>query len=493
MSYIMPEPRPNTPEHTRPEHTETTPVMVSEVFNSPPQPSFSSPALLPLAPFALLASVTQMITGEDVPVSQLDKTSYEPCMDYICEIIDDGSISSVIPNFPPERCDGLRRTAMLNLKAIRRRIHGNNAPAPAAPAPLPPDRVGRNPLDKRWTFNGTTCAQIAAVRVSPQLWLETILAELKGAGVLDGILQGQYMRQLLDSPLRDQLVRKIEELPDVKAAVEAGTATLESHYAAALIACADPGDALACHYEACRPRRRAGEKLSDAVARVEMAFRAAAAHGCSPTAAGRFWAIFGLLTPAEQSAYTGRPGVLGQLRRPLHESDESAAARYRALLTDLTTWSKAQSTTAAAVPRPPSQAPASPPATPGTGSAGRSASPRRHRRRSSATAAAAAPPTVSVNPAESQLAGSGSEEEEEDISAPPPAHAAAAAAPANPHTPLVYYYTGDRANDAAKTARRRARGECLKCIPGGRIHTCPCPLHPSGQMSAAPRCFPYRS
>ncbi len=81
---------------------------------------------------------------------------------------------------------------------------------------------------------------------------------------------------------------------------------------------------------------------------AELAFRKAAAHGCQPAAAGRFWAVFDLLTPAEQSSYTGRPGVLTRLRRPLHESEEAATTRFGDLVADLVTWAKAQYTTAPA-------------------------------------------------------------------------------------------------------------------------------------------------
>ncbi len=95
------------------------------------------------------------------------------------------------------------------------------------------------------------------------------------------------------------------------------------HYAAAFIACANPSDALTCHFSL---GLRPGEKLSGASARAEMTFLAAAAHGCQPEAAGRFWAIFGLLTSAEKSSYTGHPGVQDQLRRPLHESEAAACS-----------------------------------------------------------------------------------------------------------------------------------------------------------------------
>ncbi len=97
----------------------------------------------------------------------------------------------------------------------------------------------------------------------------------------------------------------------------------------ALIACADPDDTLAVHRASAHPARRAGEKLSDAVARAELAFRSASAHGCQPGEAGRVWAIFGLLTTAERSTFTGRFGVRSRMQRPLRESEEAAAARYR--------------------------------------------------------------------------------------------------------------------------------------------------------------------
>ena len=143
----------------------------------------------------------------------------------------------------------------------------------------------------------------------------------------------------------------MQELPDIRAAVNAVPATFE-HYAAAIIATiiatADPGAVLQSDHEASRPKRRSGERLADAVLRAELAFRTAAAHGCQPVAAGRFWAVFGLLTPTEQSCYTGRPGGLALLRRPLHESEEAATTRFSDLVADLVNWAKAQYTTAPA-------------------------------------------------------------------------------------------------------------------------------------------------
>ena len=113
----------------------------------------------------------------------------------------------------------------------------------------------------------------------------------------------------------------------MQCAADQGEATF-ADYAAALIACADPDDALACHYAATRPKRHPGERLSAAVDRADLAFRAAADHDCERAESGLFWAVYGLLTPSERSTYTGRPGVRAQLQRPLSESAEAAASRY---------------------------------------------------------------------------------------------------------------------------------------------------------------------
>ena len=128
--------------------------------------------------------------------------------------------------------------------------------------------------------------------------------------------QGLFLRQLVEGPVLNQLTCKIEELPDLCRAAEQGEATFDD-YAAALIACSDPDDALACHYAATHPRRQPSEKLSDAVACADLAFRAASAHHCEPAAAGRFWAVYGLLTPPERSTvtYTGRRPPRGSRRQ----------------------------------------------------------------------------------------------------------------------------------------------------------------------------------
>jgi hypothetical protein len=302
------------------------------------------------------------------------------------------------------------------------------------------------------------------------------------------------MRQLIVGPLHSRLLQQMQELPDICAAVNAGSATFE-HYAAAIIATTDPSAILQSHHEASRPKRRSGERLVDAVLRAELAFRTAAAHGCQPAAAGRFWAVFGLLTPAEQSSYTGRPGVLTRLRRPLHESEEAATTRFGDLVADLVTWAKAQYTTAPAGQQqrtPRQEAAALPPQANGSATHhGRSATPR-GRRPAAAHAAAAVPAVAPVaGPADSLTAGSSSDEEDNAFAA----HAAAAGAAPSPSTPSrAYWYTGLKEDDTAETARRLANGLCLQCLPSGPINAWPCPVHANrGQRTHAPRGIPYAS
>jgi hypothetical protein len=67
------------------------------------------------------------------------------------------------------------------------------------------------------------------------VWLKAVLEELKGSRVQDPVLQGQFMRQMIFGPLHFRLLQQIQELPNVRAAVNAGSATFE-HYAAAIIA-----------------------------------------------------------------------------------------------------------------------------------------------------------------------------------------------------------------------------------------------------------------
>ena len=465
-------------------------VLVSEDLRtpgpSPPSFAAAAPSRLPLlGAVALLVHVLKLVTGDlELTIAQMSLPVYEGSVGYICAVIDSGEIATEIPDVPPECYAKLRKAAEQQLRTYARPPGAGSPASPGGVSLLASDLVGAPRPDKRWAFNGTTCSRLGHGKISVLFWLDSLQSALIGeAGIQDGKIQGQHLRQLVEGPVLDQLIRKIEELPELRTAIALGTVTF-ADYAAALISCADPDETLACHYAATHPRRLTGEKLSDAAARTELAFRAAAAHGCKPGEAGRFWAVFGLLTSAERSTYTGRPGVRARLQRPLRESEGDAAARHAGLLTDLLGWAKAQST--AGTPRPgPPRAADTPAAAPGGTS-------RRRRRGSTATAAAALAASDG-----SSAPNSSSEDEAADPVPPATATAAPAAAAASPRGPralAVFYYTGDRDRDAAETARRRASGECLKCLPGGRIHACPCPLHPSNPLdSSAPRCFPYRA
>ncbi len=99
------------------------------------------------------------------------------------------------------------RTAATALDTLRHRsagplpsLAGATTHAPATDSTDPQAR--RNPLDQqRWAFDGSHCAGISAERVTTHVWLEAVLDELKGSRVQDPELQGQFMRQLIVSPL----------------------------------------------------------------------------------------------------------------------------------------------------------------------------------------------------------------------------------------------------------------------------------------------------
>lgn len=143
---------------------------------------------------------------------------------------------------------------------------------------------------------------------------------------------------------------------EVAAAVAQGTATLDKHCALALAGCSTPDDTLRGYRDATNPRRIPNEPLSQATARAEQAGRAAAALGfpyrrvCSS-------GFTGVLTPTERIAFTSQPGLHDRLIRQLAEPADAATARYAALLHDLLTWARTQTTRAPA-------GPAAPPGTP---------------------------------------------------------------------------------------------------------------------------------
>ena len=370
------------------ERVDSSSVLVSEGPLTPmPQPSFSaagrSPPAVPRSIFGLLIHALRHLTEqEDLTFDKLSSPCYEGSLTYLRLIIEDGSLAAHAPDIPVARYSELHRVVTAQLQTYQRILAAGATPSPGGAPPRASDGAGAPRIDRQWAYNGTHCARLGPGKVSILFWLDHLLFALQGEyGIHDGQQQGLYLRQLVEGPVLTQLTRKIAELPELRRAAEQGAATFDD-YAAALIACSDPDDALACHYAASHPSRHSGEKLSDAVARADLAFRAAAAHHCQPAAAGCFWAVYGLLTPPERSTYTGRPGVRGQLQRPLHETKAAADLRYQALLDDLLAWAKVQSTTSAANP-PRAAEPSS------TSTAARADTPRRRRRGSIATAAAA--------------------------------------------------------------------------------------------------------
>ena len=153
----------------------------------------------------------QLITGHlDLTLPQLSSPEYEGSMTYLLAILEDGEIRRELPEVPPERYAALK-------KAVEKHIHIPPAPAPAVPSEVASDLPR---LDKRWSYNGTTCARLGASKVSVTFWLEALQADLQGIGIRDGKAQGRCLRQLVEGPTRDNLVRKISEIPELHTAVE---------------------------------------------------------------------------------------------------------------------------------------------------------------------------------------------------------------------------------------------------------------------------------
>ena len=148
-------------------------------------------------------------------------------MAFICAVIDNGAIRSEFPDVPADRYAALRLAAEQQM-----RLYARSTIAPSSPGGaslLASEIAGAIRPDKRWAFNGTSCARLAGSgKVSVLFWLESLQSALRGElGIHEGRIQGQYLRQLVEGPILDQLLRKIEELPDLQAAAATGTATFK--------------------------------------------------------------------------------------------------------------------------------------------------------------------------------------------------------------------------------------------------------------------------
>ena len=140
-------------------------VLVSEGFPTPSQLSFaaatpSRSGLQQLGTIALLLYVVQLLTGEhNLTVRHLASPDYEGAVAFICAVIDNGQAHSEFPEIPPDRYAALRLAADQQL-----RLYARPAAPPASPGGsslLASDLAGAVRPDKRWAFNGTTCARLA--------------------------------------------------------------------------------------------------------------------------------------------------------------------------------------------------------------------------------------------------------------------------------------------------------------------------------------------
>ena len=176
-------------------------------------------------------------------------------MTYIRTLLDTGDLGRAYPEVPTQSYDELRRAVAAQLTCYEHPMAASgHAVAPQSPglSLWASDLAGATRVDRQWSFNGTTCARLGPGKISVLFWLDNLLSALRGEyNIHDGTQQGLCLRQLVSDEILHKLSRKIDELPDLRRAAAQGEATFDD-YAAALIACSDPDDALACHYAASR-------------------------------------------------------------------------------------------------------------------------------------------------------------------------------------------------------------------------------------------------
>lgn len=254
--------------------SESTNVMVAEDSDSRDHVHF--PVSIPHVPIAglLRNCLSELGAPTDDPT---DPTS-EVFLVIIAAVLETDEYIAEFPFVAANRVPALRITAEQHLVAIQR--HARPA-APSGPAPpAAPLAASRNPLADHWKYDGSRCAALGTEPVNVHFWLEQIIHEFDGQGVTNSVTQGQYMRRLLHGQLRTELDTRISQMPALAQAIRDQVATLDHHYAVALASCCSPDDNLLCHRAATNTRRHANEPLSQATARAEQAFRAAAALGC---------------------------------------------------------------------------------------------------------------------------------------------------------------------------------------------------------------------
>ena len=110
-------------------------------------------------------------------------------------------------------------------------MQGPPSPSPVdhrSPSAAPPVALDRpwHGLSDDWRYNCTVCPAIGPHPIPVQYLLDQLIPELLCQGITDCVLQGQVMRQLLCSELREMLLRLIDPIPPLQAIVSTGRATL---------------------------------------------------------------------------------------------------------------------------------------------------------------------------------------------------------------------------------------------------------------------------
>ena len=225
------------------------------------------------------------------------------------------------------------------------------------------------------------------------------------------------------------------------------------------------------------PDRKSAEPLKMAiVGGAEQLWRAVAALDCEPSPAGRFYALFGLLTTAEGQLFTSQACMQARLIVPRRESRAAANDCDAARLAELGLASNLplpRPVTGGAVLAAAAMAAA---ALTAAGTAPAAAA---------AAAATALPHPRAVLAAAATSSEAGSDSDDSDPSNVPAATAAPASPVASPRhrPPPVYCYTGNRAQDEAEAARRVRHRLCLQCLRPAtptRLARARCTTRPTG-------------
>jgi len=234
-----------TPVARRPDST--TSMVAQDPDPVPPQPrftgTFSASNLQPfdaeaslrsqMATVPTLGLLQQCIVNVGGPHTAIADPATEVALELLVAFLAQAQDAPLPPDesiacVPASRYTALRLAAQCTLDRIRLTF----APPPEPPArstASPGPSHPKNPLSKDWAFNGTHCAALGRDAVPVQFWLARLINELEGQGFTcdaHGVTQGFFMRQLLRSPLSEQLCPKIELLPEVRAEVASGTAPL---------------------------------------------------------------------------------------------------------------------------------------------------------------------------------------------------------------------------------------------------------------------------